>query len=89
MDDIEGMRRGDREQMGLITEEKGGDVAGKLIVVDKDSDTGKQLKIDCTKMGSGAYSIPSTVEELKFETNAEFILAIETVGMFQRLVKHN
>lgn len=40
-------------------------------------------------MGSGAYSIPSSVEELKFETKAEFILAIETAGMFQRLVKHN
>jgi len=40
-------------------------------------------------MGSGAYSIPSSVESLKFETNAKFILAIETAGMFQRLVKHN
>ena len=40
-------------------------------------------------MGSGAYSIPSSVEDLKFETNAKFILAIETAGMFQRLVKHN
>jgi len=26
---------------------------------------------------------------LRFETNAKFILAIETAGMFQRLVKHN
>jgi DNA topoisomerase-6 subunit A len=39
-------------------------------------------------MGSGAYSVPSSVEPLKFETNAKFILAIETAGMFQRLVKH-
>lgn len=89
MDDVEAMLMVNREQMGFIPEEKGGDVAGKLIVVDKDSDTGKQIKIDCTKMGSGAYSIPSSVEELKFETNAKFILAIETAGMFQRLVKHN
>ncbi len=89
MDDIEAMMMVNREQIGFIPEEKGGEIAGKLIVVDKDRDTGKELKIDCTKFGSGAYSIPISVEELKFETNATFILAIETAGMFQRLVKHN
>ena len=88
MDDIEAMLMVNREQMGFIPEEKGGDIAGKLIVVDKDPDTGKEIKIDCTKMGTGAYSIPISVEHLKFETNAQFILAIETAGMFQRLVKH-
>ena len=89
MDDVEAMMRVNREQIGFIPEEKGGDVAGKIIVIDKDQDTGKELKIDCTKFGSGAYSVPSSVEALKFETNAKFILAIETAGMFQRLVKHN
>lgn len=89
MDDIEAMMMVNREQIGFIPEEKGGDIAGKLVVVDKDPDTGKELKIDCTKFGSGAYSIPISVEELKFETKAKFILAIETAGMFQRLVKHN
>ena len=89
MDDVEAMLMVNREQIGFIPEEKGGDIAGRLIVIDKDSDTGKQIKIDCTKMGSGAYSIPNSVEELKFETKAKFILAIETAGMFQRLVKHN
>tara|TARA_Y100000310_G_scaffold94955_1_gene92767 strand:+ start:3774 stop:4871 length:1098 start_codon:yes stop_codon:yes gene_type:complete len=89
MDDLEAMMMVNREQLGFIPEEKGGEVAGKLIVVDKDPDTGKQIKIDCTKFGSGAYSIPTSVEHLKFETNAKFILAIETAGMFQRLVKHN
>ena len=89
MDDIEAMMMVNREQIGFIPEEKGGEIAGKLIVVDKDRDTGKEIKIDCTKFGSGAYSIPISVEELKFETKAKFILAIETAGMFQRLVKHN
>jgi len=88
MDDIEAMLMVNREQLGFIPEEKGGEVAGKLIVVDKDTETGQNLKIDCTKFGSGAYSIPISVEHLKFETNAKFILAIETAGMFQRLVKH-
>ena len=88
MDDVEAMMKVNREQLGFIPEEKGGDIAGSLIVIDKD-DKGKELRIDCTKFGSGAYSIPSTVEQLKFETKAKFILAIETAGMFQRLVKHN
>ncbi|MBD3313309.1 DNA topoisomerase VI [Candidatus Woesearchaeota archaeon] len=87
MDDIEAMISVNREQLGFIPEEKGGAVAGRLVVVDKD-ETGKTIKVDCTKFGSGAYSVPTSVEELKFETNAKFILAIETAGMFQRLVKH-
>ena len=89
MEDIEALFRVNREQIGFIPEEKGGEVAGKLTVIDKDRDTGKTLKIDCTKFGSGAYSIPISVEDLGFQTDAKFILAIETAGMFQRLVKHN
>jgi DNA topoisomerase-6 subunit A len=89
MDDVEALFGLNREQLGFIPEEKGGEIAGRLIVIDKDRDTGRKLKIDCTKFGSGAYSIPISVEELEFETKAKFILVIETAGMFQRLVKHN
>ena len=89
MDDVEAMYRVNREQLGFIPEEKGGAVAGKLIIVDKNPSNGKEVKIDCTKLGSGAYSIPTSVEQLKFITDAKFILAIETAGMFQRLVKHS
>ncbi len=88
MDDIEALFRVNREQLGFIPEEKGGDVAGELTVIDVDPDTKKEIKIDCTKFGSGAYSIPISVEHLRFETKAKFILAIESAGMFQRLVKH-
>jgi DNA topoisomerase VI subunit A len=89
MDDVEAYFGVNREQLGFIPEEKGGDVAGRLSVIDHDRDTGQVLRIDCTKFGSGAYSIPISVEQLQFETNADFILVIETAGMFQRLVKHN
>jgi DNA topoisomerase-6 subunit A len=89
MDDVEAFFSVNREQLGFIPEEKGGEVAGRLVVIDRDRDTGRELRIDCTKFGSGAYSIPISVEHLKFETRAKFILAIETAGMFQRLVKHN
>jgi DNA topoisomerase-6 subunit A len=63
--------------------------AGQLIVIDRDQESDEELKIDCTKFGSGAYSVPISVEELAFETKADFIMAIETAGMFQRLLKHN
>lgn len=88
LDDMEAMIGVNREQLKFIPEEKGGDVAGELIVIDKDSQ-GNELQIDCTKMGSGAYSVPSSVEDLKFKTKAKFVLAIETSGMFQRLVNHD
>ncbi len=88
MDDIEAMLRVQREQLGFIPEEDGGAVAGRLTIIDTDPDTGKDVKVECWKMGSGAYNIPSDVEGFRFETDAKFVLAIETAGMFQRLVKH-
>ena len=88
MDDVEAMFGVNREQLKFVPEEKGGDIAGKLVVIDTDS-KGKRLRIDCTKFGSGAYSIPSDVENLQFQSKAKFILAIETAGMFQRLVKYD
>jgi len=88
MDDVEAMFGVNREQLKFIPEEKGGDIAGKLIVIDHDA-KGKPLKIDCTKFGSGSYSIPIDVENLEFSSDAKFILAIETAGMFQRLVKYD
>jgi len=91
MDDIEAMfsvHGVSREQLRFIPDEHGGAVAGELIVYDTDLHTGKTEKIDCTRFGSGAYSIPSQVEHLTFETNAKFVLCIETGGMFQRLQSH-
>ena len=89
MEDVEAMMAVNREQLGFIPEEKGGEVAGRLTVIDTDPRTGKPLEIDCTKFGSGAYSIPINVEQLKFKSKAKFVMAIETAGMFQRLVKHS
>lgn len=91
MDDIEAMFSVEgvsREQLRYIPDEHGGAVAGELVVYDTDLETGKVEKIDCTRFGSGAYSIPSLVEHLTFETKAKFVLCIETGGMFQRLQSH-
>lgn len=88
MEDLEAMFGVNREQLGFVPEEKGGEVAGRLRVVDTDRQRGDRIEIDCTRFGRGAYSIPISVEELQFETTAGFILAIETAGMFQRLNNH-
>jgi DNA topoisomerase-6 subunit A len=88
MDDIEAMLGVNREQLGFIPDEHGGSVVGPVTVIDKHPATGRPLRIDLTKQGTGAWSVPSSVEHLKFKTKAKFVLAIETSGMFQRLVKH-
>jgi DNA topoisomerase-6 subunit A len=88
LDDMEAMIGVNREQLGYIPEERGGDVAGPLVVVDRNPVTGQTVRVDCAKLGSGAWSIPSRVEHLVFESKAKFILVIETASLFQRLVHH-
>jgi len=88
MDDLEAMLGFNREQIGFIPDEHGGSVAGRLVVIDQDPSTGEDIEIDCTRFGTGAYSVPPQVEQLTFRTSAKFILVIETTAMFQRLVKH-
>jgi len=90
MDDIEALFSVDhvaREQLRFYPEEHGGSVSGPLVVLDRDA-TGRVARIDCSAFGSGAYSVPTSVEELEFETEADFVLLIETGGMFQRLQSH-
>jgi DNA topoisomerase-6 subunit A len=91
MDDIEAlasMHGLSREQLRFYPESHGGSVAGPLTIMDTDPETGDPLEIDCARLGSGAYSVPRSVERLRFRTDAGFILAIETGGMFQRLNNH-
>ena len=91
MDDIEAMfavQGVTREQLRFVPDQHGGSVAGELTVIDHDLESGEKISIDCTKFGSGAYAVPSWVEHLEFKTKAEFILCIETQGMFQRLQSH-
>lgn len=91
MDDIEALFSVDdvsREQLRFVPDEHGGAVAGDLVVLDPDIESGEVERIDCTRFGSGAYTIPTSVEHLSFETNAKFVLAIETGGVFQRLQSH-
>ena len=91
MDDIEAMAslQGlSREQLRFYPETHGGSVAGRLTVIDRNLTTGETIEVDCANFGSGAYSIPRSVEHLSFRSEARFVLAIETGGMFQRLNNH-
>jgi DNA topoisomerase-6 subunit A len=91
MDDIEAlasMHGLSREQLRFYPESHGGSVAGRLTVIDRNPATGETIEVDCASLGSGAYSIPHSVEHLDFRTDASFVLAIETGGMFQRLNNH-
>ena len=91
MDDIEAtasIQGLSREQLRFYPEAHGGSVAGQLTVIDRNPATGETVEVDCARLGSGAYSIPHSVEHLAFRTEARFLLAIETGGMFQRLNNH-
>ncbi len=89
MDDIEAMFRVNREQLGFIPEEDGASIVGDLKVIDRNPETGEEEIIDCTKMGTGGWNIPNSVEHLEFQPGKiDFVLAIETSGMYQRLAYH-
>lgn len=88
LDDMEAMLAVNREQLGYIPEERGGEVTGPLTVIDLDPGTRDEIRINCEKLGTGAWSIPSQVEHLRFESKAKFVLVIETASLFQRLVHH-
>ncbi len=91
MDDIEAIasRHGlSRENLRFYPESHGGAVAGRLVIIDRNAASGETIEVDCARLGVGAYTIPRSAEQLDFRTDARFILAIETGGMFQRLNTH-
>jgi len=68
-----------RENLHLTTDRKG-IVAGNVIIKDRGD------LIDWSKLGSGGWSIPSTVEEIKFKkVDANFVLVVEKNAGFERL----
>ncbi|MBI2578560.1 MAG: hypothetical protein HYW26_02500 [Candidatus Aenigmarchaeota archaeon] len=68
-----------REQLHLTTDRKG-IVAGNVIIEDRGD------SIDWSKLGSGGWSIPSTVDEIDFKkVNADFVLVVEKNAGFERL----
>jgi DNA topoisomerase-6 subunit A len=90
LDDIEALAARDgvtREALGFFPESHGGSVAGRLTIIDEGPD-GEELRVDASRLGRGAYTVPRDPEPLRFESDAELVLVIETGGMFQRLASH-
>jgi DNA topoisomerase VI subunit A len=68
-----------REQLHLTTDRKG-IVAGNVVIQDRGDN------IDWSKLGSGGWSIPSTVDEIDFKkVDAKFVLVVEKNAGFERL----
>ncbi|MEM0157259.1 MAG: DNA topoisomerase IV subunit A [Thermoplasmataceae archaeon] len=80
-----------REDFKLRPEENGASIIGNITVEEK-TRKGEFKKINCKDdVGDSGYSIPYTVEDDKLhikDVDADFILAIETGGMFDRLVEN-
>ncbi len=79
IEDLELITEDSRELMN-INANKMGSVAGKVIVEDLGD------VIDWSKMGSGGWSIPSNVEEIKFKkVDAKYIIYMEKQAVWERL----
>lgn len=79
IEDLELITDYSREQLN-INANKNGSVAGKVVVEDKGD------KIDWSKLGSGGWSIPSAVEDIKFKkVSAKYILYMEKAAVWERL----
>ncbi len=82
IEDVEVMLGSLREEMHLYAQKKG-DMVGNIIVNDSGFD------IDCSRMGSGGYGIPSIVEPnvIKLDPkkcDAKFVLHVEKDTVWQR-----
>ena len=80
-----------REDFKLRPEENGAHIIGDLNIIETDR-KGKKKALNCRDdVGDSGYGIPYNVEKEKLElksTSAKFVIAIETGGMFDRLVEN-
>jgi len=73
-----------REDLGLMPEEDGASVYGDITLKDDD------VEINATKMGKSGYTISPTIDEVELlDHNVERVIAVETMGMFHRMVQEN
>lgn len=90
-EDLEILTEHLREDMNLRPEEDGARVMGDL-VVEEITRKGEKRRIHCQDdVGDSGYSIPYNVEKEKVkirETGANLVMAVETGGMFDRLVEN-
>ncbi len=71
-----------REDLGLMPEEDGASVYGKLKLLEGD------IEIDAMRAGKSGYTISPTIDEVEFvEHDVKRVIAVETMGMFHRMVQ--
>lgn len=91
VEDLEVMTNLLREEMRLRPEESGASVIGNVTLTELNR-KGERKKINCRDdVGDAGYTIPYNVEKEKIEfvsSDVDFVLAIETGGMFDRLVEN-
>lgn len=81
-EDLEVTLRTTREDLGLMPEEDGAAVYGDLTVKDDD------FEINALKSGKSGYSIPPTIDDVEFlDHKVDRVIAVETMGMFHRMVQ--
>ena len=82
IEDIEVLLNSLREELHLYADKKG-EIVGNISIVDSGDE------IDCSRMGTGGYAIPSIVESDIIELNpkkcdAKFVLHVEKAAVWQR-----
>lgn len=91
VEDLEVMTNLLREGMRLRPEESGASVIGNVTLTELNR-KGEKKKINCKDdVGDAGYTIPYNVEKDKVDfvsSDVDFVLAIETGGMFDRLVEN-
>ncbi|MDO8870705.1 MAG: DNA topoisomerase IV subunit A [Methanobacteriaceae archaeon] len=73
-----------REDLGLMPEEDGASVYGDLTIKEDD------LEINALRSGKSGYTISPTINEVELvDHNVQRVIAVETMGMFHRMVQEN
>lgn len=81
-EDIEVTLGVSRENLGLLPEEDGASVYGDITLRDDD------VEFNAKKLGKSGYTIPPTIDDVEFvDSNVERIIAVETMGMYHRMVQ--
>ncbi len=90
-EDLEVISRLMREDFKLRPEENGASVIGNITIEERNR-KGDFKSINCKDdVGDGGYTIPYSVESDKVRlksADADFVMAVETGGMFDRLVEN-
>jgi DNA topoisomerase-6 subunit A len=91
VEDLEIITKCMREDFKLRPEENGASIMGNVTIEEKNR-KGQRKRINCKDdVGDAGYNIPYNVEKEKIkilDADAKFIMAIETGGMFDRLIEN-